>query len=166
MEGVSVIFSYNCGMVQDRRLPKAGEFSRASSREVPVCITEMDSCIDTNLRLALAQGHLQSKQATVFAIRDVHKGLCFVCVCGIYSCMSQRDRKKNVQPATLLQTDLGETANEEILLTSLCFSDKAKLQLNGLVKRRNSKIWGGESHCKNHCISKRQMCEFVTWDDE
>jgi hypothetical protein len=71
-----------------------------------------------------------------------------------------------VEPATLLQTDLGETANEEILLTSQCYSDKAKLQLNGLVKRRNSKIWGGESNCTNHCISKRHMCEFVTWGDE
>jgi hypothetical protein len=55
-----------------------------------------------------------------------------------------------VEPVTLLQTGLGETENGEILLTSPCFSDKAKLQLNGLVKRRNSKMWGGESYCKNH----------------
>jgi hypothetical protein len=63
--------------------------------------------------------------------------------------MSQRGRQ-NVEPVTILQMDLGETAKEEMLLTSLCSSEKAKLELNGLVKRRNSKVWGGESYCKNH----------------
>ena len=53
-----------------------------------------------------------------------------------------------MEPVTLLQTGLGETENEEILLISPCFSDKTKLELNGLVKRCNSKIWGGESHCE------------------
>jgi len=53
-----------------------------------------------------------------------------------------------VEPVTLLHTGLGETENEESLLTSPCFSDKAKLQSNGLMKRCNSKIWGGESNCK------------------
>jgi len=55
-----------------------------------------------------------------------------------------------VEPVTILQTGLGESENEESLLTSPRFSDKAKLQLNGLVKRRKSKICGGESNCKNH----------------
>ena len=47
-----------------------------------------------------------------------------------------------MEPVTLLRTGLGETENEEIVLTSPCFSDELQLQLNGLVERRNSKIWG------------------------
>jgi hypothetical protein len=68
-------------MVRERRLPKSGIVLQGKYQGSPsIYITETDSSVDTYLCLALVQGHLQSKQTTVFAIRDVHNGLRFVCV--------------------------------------------------------------------------------------